>query len=926
MCTKHFPKPLCEETSNEQNSFAKLRRRNRYPHIVRNRDGSIKHTITDAMVVPYNPYLSKKYNAHINVEIVNSISAVAYLYKYVYKGPDRASIAIVNNAPAQGHDEIKTFLDSRFIGPPEAVWRIFSYPLSGKFPFVQRLSIHLPNAQQVVYVPGDGEAAIANANGKKTQLLAYFERNRIESINPLPENDRGIDEGTGIAFPHAFQLLYKDFPQFYVWHKDGRWDRRKRPKKSDSIGRLPKIHPKQEETFYLALLLNNVTGAKSFDDLKVVEMNGQNHRHLTFKGACSARGLLAEDNEWKVCLREATIMGSTPKQLRQLFVYILINNQPISPLDLWNMNIDNLDAINGAPAAGNHRLFEAMSDDFRYARQQQNAVVDEMDISRCLYYIEDELLSVGMRLTDTNLPEPPLARQIVQNNDNPYIVEQMNYNQVNEINRAAANAEVMNVEQLNTYRAITTAIDNPNDNNRIHFIDAPGGTGKTFLLNAILSHARGTGLIALATASSGIAALLLTGGKTSHSMYGIPLQCTASSNSSHPSRGHAREMLQRASILLWDEAPMSSKIVFNFVDRFLQDLMHSELPFGGKMVILAGDFRQTLAVAKRQGREGIVANLVNRCQWWNNGLTTHRLIRNERIRRLQNYNGNVEEFERFLMDIGNGNDNLFVPQRGNSIKIPDQFVYTESDSLIDFLLWSYPNLNTPNGPLNAADTAILTTTNKGVDEINDVALNIMTDNQPTIALNSVDSVFREANVEEVYYPEEYLNTLTIPGNPPHVLRLKIGAPIVLLRNVDPKHGLCNGTRLTVTSITPRLLGVRIVNGPNAGEITFLPRFDLIITDNKFPFKLKRRQFPVKLAFALTINKAQGQSLNKVAIYLSEPVFSHGQLYVALSRSGNPDNTKVLMKQKDGYQGRFDGLEGFYTQNIVYPEVLRQQQL
>ena len=129
--------------------------------------------------------------------------------------------------------------------------------------------------------------------------------------------------------------------------------------------------------------------------------------------------------------------------------------------------------------------------------------------------------------------------------------------------------------------------------------------------------------------------------------------------------------------------------------------------------------------------------------------------------------------------------------------------------------------------------------------------------------------------------------------PPHKLRLKIGIPVIFLRNLNPALGLCNGTRLQVQHITQRLLTVKILNGSNEGDITHIPRIDLIESSGDLPFHLKRRQFIIKVAFAMTINKAQGQSLKQVGIYLPCSVFGHGQLYVAPSRSGNPLKTKYM---------------------------------
>ena len=132
---------------------------------------------------------------------------------------------------------------------------------------------------------------------------------------------------------------------------------------------------------------------------------------------------------------------------------------------------------------------------------------------------------------------------------------------------------------------------------------------------------------------------------------------------------------------------------------------------------------------------------------------------------------------------------------------------------------------------------------------------------------------------------------------------------MLLRNLNPKKGLCNGTRLIVRDLQCHVICAEIITSEYRGQYVMIPKISLSSQDSNLPINIARCQFPVRLAYCLTINKAQGQSLRYVAVYLPKPVFSHGQLYVAVSRERSFAGLKVFTSN------------GRLTKNVIYHEVL-----
>ena len=142
--------------------------------------------------------------------------------------------------------------------------------------------------------------------------------------------------------------------------------------------------------------------------------------------------------------------------------------------------------------------------------------------------------------------------------------------------------------------------------------------------------------------------------------------------------------------------------------------------------------------------------------------------------------------------------------------------------------------------------------------------------------------------------------------------------VMLIRNLHKDIGLVNGARLIVRAFRPHCVDCEIASGVHKGRRVFIPRMVFTSDDESgLPITLRRRQLPLRLAFAMTVNKSQGQTLRKVGLYLPNELFSHGQLYVALSRVSSEDSIVVLVKK-----GSHHGKQGVYTRNFVYKEALR----
>ncbi|KAI3515541.1 hypothetical protein L1887_14440 [Cichorium endivia] len=844
-CRFRYPRQFNEETSQGEDSYPLYRRR----------DTGIQVTVRNIQldnrwVVPYNPKLAMMFNCHINVEVCSSIKSVKYLFKYIYKGHDKQVVHLDNDGEEVVFNEIKRYQDVRYVSPPEAMWRLFSFPLAYTYPSVMALHVHLPNQHLVRFKEGDTmEDIVDRERHKKSMLTAFFERNRV---------DRS-----------AREYLYKQFPKHFTWNPSTQcWN----PRRGKSmLGRLVYANPAEGERYYLRLLLCHVKGPTSFKDLCTT--NGV--LQPTFRKAALERGLIETDDNLSHCLTEASLF-EFPCALRRLFATILIYCEPGDVRKLWDEHYD------------------CLSEDYRKQYQSSERVQNLV-----LHDIQGLLQCMGKDLNDFDLPSLN-EDAILQSTVSREVQEEYAILVDNEHLHAR---ESLNADQKFAYDEIMRYVDE--DISGVFFIDGPGGTGKTFLYKALLANIRSRGHIALATATSGVAANNMPGGRTAHSRFKIPINVDNNSMCSINKQSGTAQLLRAAKVIIWDEASMAKRQAVEAVDRSMQDITGENLPFGGKIMVMGGDFRQVLPVVKRGTRAQIVDASVRMSRLWRSVI---------RLRLTLNMRAVTDPwFSDFLLRVGDGNEETVEE---SFIRIPDDMAipFTGEGKSLDALIDAvFPSLQS-----NGYDSdfiisrAILSTKNKSVDDINDKLIERFSGDQ--MVYYSFDEAEDDTNN---LYPVEFLNSLIVSGLPPHYLRLKVGCPIMLLRNIDPFNGLCNGTRLICRGFQRNVIDAEIAVGEHAEKRVFLPRIPLCPSDeDMFPFKLKRKQFPIRLSFSMTINKAQGQTIPNVGVYLPESVFSHGQLYVALSRGVSRVNTKVLVNLAKTFIH-----DGCYTANVVYKEVL-----
>jgi len=428
-------------------------------------------------------------------------------------------------------------------------------------------------------------------------------------------------------------------------------------------------------------------------------------------------------------------------------------------------------------------------------------------------------------------------------------------------------------------------------------MEGSGGTGKSFVYKTLIYRARESrnaqARHILASASTGIAASLLPGATTNHSAYRLPLNKEQQIPSVSWQSIHGRR-IRAAHILIIDEISMVETRIICQIDKICRDLAESpalkSFPFGGKVVLMGGDWKQLLPILPGKSIAQQASASFRNSELYKEFVVL-RLTQNIRLIAGQ------EQYRHFVERVGHGEnfeagtDRLSIPSFIRTVHEIKDLIESVYDNQV-FL-----------SPIKMAQNAILSSTNARVKKFNSIVLERLSGEERTYF--GYDTPCQSDPLDNIYDADrqtENLHAIDTGSMPHYELKLKVGSVVMLLQNLMVKDGLCNGTRMVVDAMGDNLIWVRIIgmDGCLLHDRFALSRTAFEYDDSdthKTGLKFRRTQFPIKLCFAMTIAKSQGQTFNgKLGLDLYSDIFSPGMLYVALTRVRNGEGVTILTRK------------------------------
>jgi hypothetical protein len=867
------------------------------------------------IVVPHNTQLLELANCHINVEFSFTVNVIPYLYKYIFKGPDHVQVSVHSKT-----DEIQNYVYSRYICASEATWRILGYQIHPRrYPAVGTLPVHVEGRAYVTFIPEETEPPPGEGSAVQTRSQTVAADRHVLSNSKLEQYLMRpafhLNKKKKKIELHA--MLYVDLYNAYDFVTQCT---NRKPHNTQAITDLHiyertgrKIHrmwvkrPSAGEDYYLRLLLGNfpspIVPDHIVDEVRLLgngndgvlqwAWNALKHGCDSFQERARQGGLLADQNEYTQCFTDAIrVQMITGRHARQLFVTVIFEGA--SSVVLWetfgvpdsvpldgmagearplfsDFHADLIEKGNQASSETTHRARQMALVDIAHRLEYYNKTLDQFGLPVPVD-TESELARAKRAYTSPTGTAPNPQRQELERSFFEDTVPQLN--------------STGGDEQRALFYHLVTAVMTCTPIQM--YLGGKSGRGKTWLINAVTAYLRLQGKVVLCCASTGIASINHAFGYTAHNLFKIPVETdevdTRIGLSCNVEGGTSRgDLIAGADLIIWDEFAMSNKRDVQGVSELCQDLRrnHTQL-FGGVSFVGIGDVHQIPPVIPYANDDQVVAASVVSWAGW---------ARLERFELKYPHRDGLDlAHSRFVDSCGTGHLSTASTDQGNVSagysRLQGLAVASNVDALIEHV---YP-LGDGANALEDACRAILTCRNKDVDEINELIAEKRLPS-PWVELYSSDEMQDQDPQDPLnMFGADFLNMLENPGQyPPHKLRLKVGAKVMVMRNLSAVDQLMNGTMGVIKHIRKFMVLLETATGTHV-----IPRINFTINIKRCNYTVNRRQFPLRLAYCKTINKSQGSTMTCLGLDLRHHPFSHGQLYVAVGRSRNSRSVAVLV--------------------------------
>ena len=877
----------------------------------------------DLKVVPHNREILLDWDGHINVEYAGTSYTVLYLYKYLFKGNKKVKATFQELNESQKLDEFFMYLRGRYICSMESTWKFFhfqTYPATK--PSVSKITVKLPSHVDNLLTDGmtcDMGIYFARpllfAEFKYTEFFKHFAYSRklparfrnsvmwdvfsITSANSVTFDFQNFCIDISVTFP----FLHGSGKRLYLFSRD--------PSKPKSIVRMNWIYPSAGEIFYLRILLFNMP-AISFQDYRTV--NGIEFK--TFQLAAVARNLVDDDREAYLAFQNVILM-STPAELRSLLVLLTTEGYP------------TLSIIQ------DEEMFSTMYDDYLHLDNECFGNIG-LAKNKCLLDLkrrfdmhgEDIMEACGFPLPIASAELTELER--IRLKYEPSVQKQL----LNQYLRNSPNTD----EQESAFEEVKRALEE--NRGCLIFIQGSAGTGKSTFARKLTALARSMGKVALGCAATALAAQVYGEEEeftTAHDLFGIPviednedIDHEADIVSNYVKQLKKLSVLLAADLFIWDE------ILSNHKHCLATAFSVCEY-FRNKVVILMGDWRQCPPVVRNGDMYEIVHASMKYSRYW----SRFRVVKFTKNLRLvaaasdstssavaAQFVEQQKEYLEMLNIIGEGNDPADL-QQSSVAEVYAENVQTDGSRIValpslnatsdmkEMLTWLFPEGFNPD---LMHTRAILAATNTVVDEWNTVIQNLNSNiAYEMCSIDKVKDIDDPHGILQRMISESVLERFQRPGVPNHRLVLKKDDICMVMRNLNKREGIAKNTRVKIVHISLNIIRVCTLH-PTNPKYHNIPRIRFTVT---LPYgrsiKMERRQFPLRLAYSMTYNKSQGQEFDKVCVDIRKHPFTHGHLYVALSRIRVASNLRLFTNPQSNTTTD-EYAEPAIVTNVVYKQL------